>query len=110
MVNVGAQDILELREHIILGLVWQIIRIGLLANVSLTAHPELFRLLEEGETMADLLKLPAEKILLRWFNYHLAKAGTDKRVKNFSADIKVPPPAFLTPLTSHRTLRPTPSS
>jgi len=88
VVNVGASDIIELREHIILGLVWQIIRIGLLSNVSLTAHPELFRLLEEGETMQDLLKLPAEKILLRWFNYHLAKSGSDRRVKNFGGDIK----------------------
>lgn len=88
VVNVGAQDIIELREHIILGLVWQVIRIGLLSNVTLTAHPELFRLLEEGESMNDLLKLPAEKILLRWFNYHLKNAGTDRRVKNFSTDIK----------------------
>jgi len=88
VVNVGAQDILELREHIILGLIWQVIRIGLLSNVTLTAHPELYRLLEEGETMQDLMKLPAEKVLLRWFNYHLAKAGTDRRVKNFAGDIK----------------------
>jgi len=80
---------MELREHIILGLVWQVIRIGLLSNVTLTAHPELFRLLEEGETMQDLMKLPAEKILLRWFNYHLAKSGSERRVKNFSGDIKV---------------------
>jgi len=88
VVNVGASDILELREHIILGLVWQVIRIGLLSNVTLTAHPELFRLLEAGETMQDRLKLPADKILLRWFNYHLGKAGSERRVKNFGGDIK----------------------
>jgi len=88
VVNVGAQDIMEFREHIILGLVWQVIRIGLLSNVTLTAHPELFRLLQEGETMQDLMKLPAEKILLRWFNYHLAKSGSERRVKNFGGDIK----------------------
>jgi len=32
--------------------------------------------------------LPTEQILLRWFNYHLAKAGHPKRVHNFGGDIK----------------------
>ena len=98
--NVGQQDIIDGTEHIILGLIWQIIRIGLLANVTLTviffflkhfskkAHPELYRLLEEGEDINDLLKLPPEQILLRWVNYHLKNAGSDKRIKNFSGDIK----------------------
>jgi plastin-1 len=72
-----------------LGLIWQIIRIGLLANVSLTAHPELYRLLQPGEDINDLLKLPPEQILLRWVNYHLKNAGReDKCIKNFSGDIK----------------------
>jgi plastin-1 len=89
VVNVGANDIQEGRAHIILGLIWQIIRIGLLANVSLTAHPELYRLLEPGEDIQDLLKLPPEQILLRWVNYHLKNAGReDKCIKNFSGDIK----------------------
>jgi hypothetical protein len=31
----------------------------------------------------------SEGILLRWFNFHLEQAGHDRRVKNFSSDIKV---------------------
>lgn len=55
----------------------------------MTAHPELYRLLEPGEDINDLLKLPPEQILLRWVNYHLKNAGrADKCIKNFSGDIK----------------------
>jgi plastin-1 len=88
VINIGARDIQSGTEHIILGLIWQIIRIGLLSSITLANHPELFRLLEPGETIEDLLKLSPEQILLRWFNYHLKKAGSPKRVNNFSGDIK----------------------
>ncbi|EFA79541.1 actin binding protein [Heterostelium album PN500] len=88
VVNIGANDINAGTEHLILGLVWQILRIGLLSQISLAHHPELFRLLEPGESIEDLLKLPAEQILLRWFNYHLKKAGHSRKVTNFSGDIK----------------------
>jgi len=73
---------------LVLGLIWQIIKIGLFSRITLQNHPELYRLLEPGETIEDFLKLPVDQILLRWFNYHLAKAGSQKRVKNFGADIK----------------------
>ncbi len=43
VVNVGASDLIEGQPVLILGLVWQIVRIALMANVSLTAHPELVR-------------------------------------------------------------------
>ncbi|KAJ1949592.1 fimbrin, partial [Linderina pennispora] len=62
--------------------------IGLFANIDIKLHPELYRLLEDGETLEDFLKLPADAILLRWFNYHLAAAGSHRRVSNFSGDIK----------------------
>ncbi|EEB07961.1 fimbrin [Schizosaccharomyces japonicus yFS275] len=85
--NIGATDILEGREHLILGLVWQIIRRGLLSKIDITLHPELYRLLEEDETLDQFLRLPPEKILLRWFNFHLAAANWPRRVSNFSKDV-----------------------
>lgn len=88
VVNIGAQDLIEGRPYLIMGLIWQIIKIGLFAKINLTHHPELYRLLEPGETIEDLLKLPIEEILLRWFNYHLKAAGSNRRVKNFHGDIK----------------------
>lgn len=88
VVNIGPQDLIDGTHHLVLGLVWQIVRIGLMSQITLANHPELFRLLEPGEDINDLLKLPPEQILLRWMNYHLKNAGSNKRVHNFSSDIK----------------------
>ncbi|GAO46375.1 putative fimbrin [Saitoella complicata NRRL Y-17804] len=87
VVNIGAQDIIDGREHLILGLIWQIIRRGLLGRIDIKYHPELYRLLEEDETLEQFLRLPPEQILLRWFNYHLKAAGWHRRVTNFGKDV-----------------------
>ncbi|KAJ5207185.1 hypothetical protein N7491_002184 [Penicillium cf. griseofulvum] len=88
VVNIGSGDIIEVREHLILGLIWQIIRRGLLGKIDIKLHPELYRLLDEDETLEQFLRLPPEQILLRWFNYHLKNAKWDRRVTNFSTDVK----------------------
>lgn len=87
VVNVHSEDIIDGKEHLILGLIWQIIRRGLLSKVDIKFHPELYRLLEEDESLEQFLRLPPEQILLRWFNYHLKNAGSERRVSNFSKDI-----------------------
>ncbi|KAG1467393.1 hypothetical protein G6F56_004440 [Rhizopus delemar] len=79
VVNIGSTDLIEGREHLILGLIWQIIKRGLLSKIDIKQHPELYRLLEQDETLEDLLKLPPDQILLRWFNYHLKAAGWERR-------------------------------
>jgi plastin-1 len=88
VINIGPQDLQDGKVHLILGLIWQIIKIGLLSKISLNNVPELFRLLEPGETIEALLRLPPEAILLRWINYHLKNAGSARKVNNFSNDIK----------------------
>ncbi|KAI0156889.1 calponin homology domain-containing protein [Xylariaceae sp. FL1272] len=88
VVNIGSGDIIEGREHLILGLIWQIIRRGLLGKIDIKLHPELYRLLEEDETLEQFLRLPPEQILLRWFNYQLKAAGWHRTVSNFSTDVK----------------------
>lgn len=80
VVNIGSGDIIEVREHLILGLIWQIIRRGLLGKIDIKLHPELYRLLEDDETLEQFLRLPPEQILLRWFNYHLKAAKWDRRL------------------------------
>ncbi|ODV63502.1 fimbrin ASCRUDRAFT_29239 [Ascoidea rubescens DSM 1968] len=87
VVNVHSEDIIEGKEHLILGLIWQIIRRGLLSKIDIKLHPELYRLLEDDETLEQFLRLPPEKILLRWFNYHLNQANWHRTVSNFSKDI-----------------------
>ena len=65
LVNIGAANLMEGKQHLVLGVAWQIIRKTLLVNISLKNHPELFRLLEDGETLEDLARIPPEKVLLR---------------------------------------------
>ena len=65
------------------------LQIGLFAKISLQNCPNLAVLLQEGETLEDLMVLSPEEILLRWFNYHLEQAGHPRRVHNFSSDIMV---------------------
>lgn len=88
VVNIHPSDLVEGRVHLVLGLLWQIIRISLVNRINLKQNPELVRLLHEGEELSQLLKLPPEQILLRWVNYHLVKGGSARRIANFSADVK----------------------
>ncbi|KAG2210867.1 hypothetical protein INT47_000021 [Mucor saturninus] len=87
VVNIGPEDIIEANEYLILGLIWQIIKRGLLNKITIQQHPELYRLLEQDETLEGFLKLPPDVILLRWFNYHLKAANWGRTVNNFSQDI-----------------------
>jgi len=89
VMNIGGGDIREVKNpSLILGLLWQMVKMHLLSDINLKAHPELMRLLEEGETLQDLLALSPEKILLRWMNYHLREAGSQRRINNFGGDVK----------------------
>lgn len=87
VVNVGPIDLVDGSPILMLGLVWQIVRIQLMSTISLKEYPELLRLLGEGEEMSDMLNKSPEQILLRWFNYQLEHAGSDRRVKNFGSDL-----------------------
>uniref|UniRef100_A0A8C9TM54 Plastin-3 n=1 Tax=Scleropages formosus TaxID=113540 RepID=A0A8C9TM54_SCLFO len=88
VVNIGAQDLREGKPHLVLGLLWQIIKIGLFADIELSKNEALAALLREGETLEDLMKLSPEELLLRWVNFHLENAGWSK-INNFSSDIKL---------------------
>ncbi|KAH7576521.1 hypothetical protein JRO89_XS01G0098200 [Xanthoceras sorbifolium] len=89
VVNIGTQDFIEGRRHLVLGLISQIIKIQLLADLNLKKTPQLLQLVDDSKDVEELLSLPPEKILLRWMNFHLKKAGYKKIVTNFSSDIKV---------------------
>jgi len=89
VMNIGGGDIREVTNPaLVLGLLWQMVKMHLLSDINLKDHPELMRLVRDGETLEDFLALSPEKILLRWINYHLAEAGYDKEISNFGADVK----------------------
>jgi plastin-1 len=71
--GINPQAFIEKKHHIILGVLWQVMRLCLTKKISLKDCPEIMRLAEEGETLQDLMKLPPEAILVRWLNFHLKK-------------------------------------
>ncbi|KAI6177941.1 hypothetical protein M3Y99_01973100 [Aphelenchoides fujianensis] len=87
IVNIDNHDLSKGRPHLVLGLLWQIIRIGLFREIDLVHVPGLFRLLREGETLDDLRRLTPEQILIRWVNYHLEQAGAGRQLSNFTSDV-----------------------
>ena len=41
------------------------------------------------QDVEELMSLAPEKVVLKWMNFHLKKAGYEKEVTNFSSDLKV---------------------
>merc|ERR1719495_1058085 len=75
------------KKWLVLGLVWQLIKMFLFKQITISNVPGLVNLLRDGEKLEDLLKLSPEQILLRWVNHQLEKAGSTRRIKNFHDDI-----------------------
>ncbi|EOA18234.1 hypothetical protein CARUB_v10006726mg [Capsella rubella] len=88
VVNIGTQDIAEGRPYLVLGLISQIIKIQLLADLNFKKTPSLFQLVDDTQDAEELMGLAPEKVLLKWMNFHLKKAGYEKQVTNFSTDVK----------------------
>merc|ERR1719342_1249029 len=76
------------KKWLVLGLVWQLIKMYLFKQITISQVPGLVNLLMEGEELSELMKLSPEQLLLRWVNYQLDKAGSARRATNFSSDIK----------------------
>jgi len=88
--NISAEDLRDAEKNpiLVLGFMWQAVKMQLLGNINLKACPELIALVNDGEDMNDLLGLPPEELLKRWVNYHMERQGYDRRINNFSGDVK----------------------
>ncbi|XP_063370266.1 plastin-2 [Cydia amplana] len=87
IVNIDAHDLAKGKPHLVLGLLWQIIRIGLFNQITLEHCPGLTELLNDEERIEDLMALSPEAILLRWVNHQLQSAGITRRCTNFQQDV-----------------------
>ncbi|CDY61874.1 BnaCnng38580D [Brassica napus] len=70
VVNIGTQDIAEGRPYLVLGLISQIIKIQMLADLNFKKTPSLFQLVDDTQDAEELMGLAPEK------------------VTNFSSDVK----------------------
>ncbi|XP_029349772.1 plastin-1-like [Echeneis naucrates] len=87
VVSIDAHDLMAGKPHLVLGLLWQIIKVGLFADIEISRNEALIGLLTDGEQLEHLQSLSPEELLLRWVNDHLRNAGT-QTISNFSEDIK----------------------
>ena len=69
-----------------LGILWQLVRLLSMKDIDLADCPEIYRLLQDGEELSDLQKLKSEQILIRWMNFHLAKANQEP-ITNLGRDL-----------------------
>jgi len=88
IINITPQAILEGKLYLIMGMVWQILRIYLFKEINLKKVPEIIVLAEPNETLEDVMKLPTERIIVRWLNYHLKAAKSSIVVKEIGPELK----------------------
>lgn len=88
LIGVDATVFLERKPHMLLGVCWQVARLVATNKIALKDCPEIYRLLKDGEELSDLMKCPAEDILIRWINYHLRAAGQERQVTNLGKDLQ----------------------
>ncbi len=87
LIGYDAETFFKRNKNQVLGIVWQLLRLDMFKGLDIEAHPGLYKLLKEGESLEDFLKQPQDKILLRWFNYHLARAGNEEGITNLGKDV-----------------------
>ena len=59
------------KKWLVLGLLWQLIKMYLFQQITISQVPGLVNLLMDGEDINDLMKLSPEQLLLKWVNYQL---------------------------------------
>ncbi len=78
---------IEKKPHLILAVLWQILKLIVTHSIDLKHVPELMRLCAEGEELSVMQSLQPEQILVRWVNFHLAREGVERRVANLGKDL-----------------------
>ncbi|KAJ3074740.1 hypothetical protein HDU98_010425 [Podochytrium sp. JEL0797] len=85
--NLSAEDIMKGTPHLVLGLVWQVIKIGLLQNVATCGTESANTSANDIVSKAEPTTQSLEKALLKWVNATLKKQNLQLRVTNFGSDL-----------------------
>lgn len=89
VVNIGPEDILYENKCLILGLLWQIVRMSVSRASNVLQKPELIGLIEDNESIEELCSRSPEELCLRWINFHLdnvRQSDIVKKIKHFQHD------------------------
>lgn len=82
--NIGAEDVISgTAFHLVLGVLWQLVRLDLLNQLTRAKH-RMRNMLGEATNIDALVP---EQVLILWVNYHLEQAGSARRLANFAGDI-----------------------
>ncbi|KAM0675923.1 hypothetical protein GVAV_000701 [Gurleya vavrai] len=81
VVNIGPEDILYENKSLVLGLLWQIVRLSVSKGSNVLKKPELITLLHSNESIDDLCAKSPEELCLRWINFHLSNAMNEDYVQ-----------------------------
>lgn len=91
--NVSAEDLRDAEHNpiLVLGLMWQLVKLQFLSKVTMTADPKLITMLQSNDnslTSNQIQSLDAEALLIEWVNYHLQQQQSLRRIKHFGSDLQ----------------------
>jgi plastin-1 len=78
--------ILQGKSTLVISMIDQLRRVYELQE--LTKTPELAVLAEKGESLDDVYKLLPEKLIIRWLNFQLTKAGVSQKIVDMGKDLQ----------------------
>ena len=88
MIEATSDDVLNEVRKSVIDILYQILKPIVYKKISVQDFPQMLRFKQDKEEIEELLTLGPEDFLKRWFNYHLNKAGHDKKLTNFNEDVK----------------------
>jgi hypothetical protein len=87
LVNIGSQDLLEMRPSLVLGLIWQLIRLSFADRINLNRYPELAMLISDNYSIPSTTKQSLESLLLLWLNLHLRNCKSPTSLDNLTTSL-----------------------
>jgi len=84
----GSDDVLTCNFEVFVKALVILLKSVIINRVRINNHPNLVRFIQRGETVDSLTALGPEKLLIRWCNFHLLKAGSPLEVQNITTDLR----------------------
>eukprot|EP00761_Pharyngomonas_kirbyi_P014269 gb/GECH01014299.1/.p1 GENE.gb/GECH01014299.1/~~gb/GECH01014299.1/.p1 ORF type:complete len:778 (+),score=248.19 gb/GECH01014299.1/:1-2334(+) len=73
VVNISPQEIIDGKPSLVMGVLWQIMRLDLLSQMDVGEHVGLLELKGDYEDLNAFLNVSKKELLTRWINHHMMK-------------------------------------